>query len=293
MGGRGVKVIIGVLGCAAVVAGAFWPAAARAGTGTAAPADRGGWRWPLDRPRVLRGFDPPASPWGAGHRGIDLAAPPGRHVRAAGPGRIGYAGRLAGRGVVTVVHGPLRTTYVPVRPAVRRGQRVGAGARIGVVEDSGPHCGMAGCLHWGLLRGERYLDPRSLLTGGRVRLLPVWGVPGGPGGGRADPGRTRAGEGPAPHNPPGRWPPQPASAAPARPAPAVSGRPERQAPPGTAAVPVMVTGAAAGGATMVLLLVVAARTARVVVRSVRRRRLPLDVVDFVRERERRRGGRPG
>lgn len=123
---------------------------------------------------MLRGFAPPAQPWLAGHRGVDLDAAPGTGVRAAGPGTIGYAGSLAGRGVVTVLHpGGLRTTYLPVRPTVRRGQSVAAGEVVGVLEDSPGHC-PASCLHWGLLRDRHYLDPLLLLGHGQVRLLPVW-----------------------------------------------------------------------------------------------------------------------
>lgn len=134
------------------------------------------WRWPLrPPPRILRPFDPPAHPWEAGHRGTDLAARPGQPVYAAGAGRVGFARDLAGRGVVTVVHGRLRTTYLPVRPTVRAGQRVQAGARIGVVEDVLGHCGPSVCLHWGLRAGVTYFDPLTLLGRGPVRLLPWWG----------------------------------------------------------------------------------------------------------------------
>ncbi|MCW2947105.1 MAG: peptidase family, partial [Actinoallomurus sp.] len=137
------------------------------------------WQWPLrPPPRVLRGFDPPAHPWEAGHRGVDLAARPGQPVYAAGPGRVTYARDLAGRGVVTVVHGTLRTTYLPVKPSVRTGQVVAAGARLGVLEGVLGHCGQSSCLHWGLLRGVSYLDPLTLLGQGPVRLLPWWGVHG-------------------------------------------------------------------------------------------------------------------
>jgi len=70
------------------------------------------WRAPLAPPiRVLRHFAPPSLPWLSGHRGVDLAAEPGTQIHAAGAGRVGYAGDVAGRGVVTILHeGGLRTT---------------------------------------------------------------------------------------------------------------------------------------------------------------------------------------
>lgn len=135
------------------------------------------WRWPLGppAPKVVRGFSPPASPWGPGHRGVDLAARPGQPVRAAGPGRVSYADRLAGRGVVAIDHGALRTTYLPVRPSVAAGRRVTSGTRIGVLEEDLSHCGTS-CLHWGLLRGSLYLNPLNLVQR-QVRLLPFWSQP--------------------------------------------------------------------------------------------------------------------
>ncbi|AWS41224.1 peptidase [Streptosporangium sp. 'caverna'] len=138
-----------------------------------APEPSARWEWPLTgRPQVIRGFAPPPQPWLSGHRGVDLAATPGAEVRAAGPGIIGYAGPLAERGVVTVLHaGGLRTTYLPVQPSVRRGQTVSEGEVIGVVQDVRGHC-PAVCLHWGLLREHLYLDPLLLLGHGQVRLLP-------------------------------------------------------------------------------------------------------------------------
>lgn len=62
-------------------------------------------------------------------------------------------------------------------PSVHAGQHVAAGDRIGVLEDGQGHCGMRDCLHWGLLRGDSYLNPLALLGMGPSRLLPVWGVP--------------------------------------------------------------------------------------------------------------------
>ncbi|WP_084551120.1 murein hydrolase activator EnvC family protein [Actinomadura rifamycini] len=138
------------------------------------------WRWPLGppAPQVLRGFSPPASPWGAGHRGVDLAARPGDPVRAAGPGRVSFADRLAGRGVVAITHGRLSTTYLPVRPSVPVGRRVTPGTVIGRVEAGGSHCAST-CLHWGLRDGRVYLNPVDLVRR-EIRLLPHWSPPPAP-----------------------------------------------------------------------------------------------------------------
>ncbi|MCW2881604.1 MAG: peptidase family [Sphaerisporangium sp.] len=133
------------------------------------------WALPVDGPlRVLRGFAPPAQPWLPGHRGVDLAARPGQVVRAAGPGTVGYAGPLAGRGVIMIIHpGGLRTTYLPVHASVRRGQTVSRGDVIGSVEETTGHCD-ASCLHWGLIKENHYLDALLLIGLGQVRLLPRW-----------------------------------------------------------------------------------------------------------------------
>lgn len=152
--------------------------------------------WPVPgvdgapRPLVGRLWEPPATPWGPGHRGVDLVTAAGAPVRAVAAGRVAFAGRVAGRGVVTVELAdtgspPLRTTYEPVRAAVAEGERVAAGEVVGeLAPGEGPrpyHCARP-CLHWGLLRGERYLDPLTLLPpgalgGGPSRLLPTAGVP--------------------------------------------------------------------------------------------------------------------
>jgi murein DD-endopeptidase MepM/ murein hydrolase activator NlpD len=132
--------------------------------------------WPIAAPHVVRSFDPPAQPWLAGHRGVDLAAPPLSTVYAAGAGTVVYAGRLADRGVVSVAHsGGLRTTYEPVTSALQVGDVVAGGQLIGTLEAGHPGCPAVACLHWGLRHGEQYLDPLALLGLGRVRLLPLSG----------------------------------------------------------------------------------------------------------------------
>jgi murein DD-endopeptidase MepM/ murein hydrolase activator NlpD len=131
--------------------------------------------WPLvPEPEVVEGFDPPEDPWGAGHRGVDLLGSAGQPVRSALPGRVTFAGLLAGRGVVVVDHGPTRTTYEPVAATVTVGEVVTAGRPLGRLALTGSHCFPRACLHWGWLRGETYLDPLGLVGGGPVRLLPLW-----------------------------------------------------------------------------------------------------------------------
>jgi murein DD-endopeptidase MepM/ murein hydrolase activator NlpD len=148
------------------------PAAARAALSPAVAL----WSLPLAGTHdVTRPFDPPAGPYGPGHRGVDLSGAPGSRVLAAGAGVVVFAGMVAGRGVVSVDHTDgLRTTYEPVSPSVAAGRQVARGSPIGTLLDGHPGCPAAACLHWGLRRGETYLDPLVLLRPPRVRLLP-WG----------------------------------------------------------------------------------------------------------------------
>jgi murein DD-endopeptidase MepM/ murein hydrolase activator NlpD len=140
--------------------------------------------WPLQPPPpVVRAFDPPDLPFGTGHRGVDLLGTPGQEVHSALVGRVTYAGRLAGRGVVVVDHGATRTTYEPVLASVRVGDRVESGQVLGRLELFASHCLPRACLHWGWIRGdETYLDPLLLVGGDPIRLLPLWvGSPAVPG----------------------------------------------------------------------------------------------------------------
>lgn len=128
---------------------------------------------PLPSPlTVVRWWDPPPTPYAAGHRGVDLAAPVGAELRAIGPGRVHYAGPVAGRGVLSLtLPNGLRTTYEPVRPLVTQGAEVTTGQVVALLTD-GPHCPRP-CLHWGLLQAETYLNPLTLLPHPTPRLLPL------------------------------------------------------------------------------------------------------------------------
>lgn len=141
----------------------------------ATTADRSGaWTWPLDPlPQVERLFERPASRYGRGHRGIDLAAHPGQPVVAVADGVVTHSGMVAGRGTVTVRHASgISSTYEPLDDHVDEGSVVAAGAPLGVI-GAGSHCASASCLHLGARLGEDYLDPLLLLTRARIILLPL------------------------------------------------------------------------------------------------------------------------
>jgi len=142
-----------------------------------ATAENGRLDWPLrPRPAVLQVFDAPSPNWNRGHRGVDLAGMPGQPVYAAAAGTVVFAGTLVDRPVVSIAHpGGLRTSYEPVQPVVRAGQRVSAGTVLGELIAGHPGCGT--CLHWGAMWGAAsradYVDPLGLVVTTPVRLKPL------------------------------------------------------------------------------------------------------------------------
>ena len=127
------------------------------------PARAGEWTWPVEGP-VIRGFDPPDTPFGSGHRGIDIAAPIGTPVRAAAGGVVTFAGPVGGRLFVTIDHGGglesrysfLEAVVVRRHDTVPRGQVI---ARSG----SGHAGDLVPSLHFAALRDDAYVDPLELL----------------------------------------------------------------------------------------------------------------------------------
>jgi murein DD-endopeptidase MepM/ murein hydrolase activator NlpD len=130
---------------------------------------------------VTKRFDPPATKYAAGHRGVDLRARAGEPVVAALGGTVTFAGRVAGVSWVTVGHGGgLSTTYGPIEPRlVGSGDVVGAGEVIGFLAQGSRH------LDWGARFEGQYVDPLSLLGRWEIYLTgrdDVVGLPalGGP-----------------------------------------------------------------------------------------------------------------
>lgn len=122
--------------------------------------------------QVLRAFDPPAKPWLAGHRGVDLAADPGARIYAAEDGVVAFAGLVAGTPVVSIDHADgIRTTYQPVYAWVSPGDSVTEGQVVGIL---GQPIGEDIGLHWGARTDkETYINPLGLLDYPVIRLKPV------------------------------------------------------------------------------------------------------------------------
>jgi alpha-beta hydrolase superfamily lysophospholipase len=170
-------VVLGELPALGAPAGSVRPAPGWAtGAGLAGEAGRLVYERPIEG-EVVRGFDPPDDAWGAGHRGVDVAAPSGASVRAAAQGVVAFAGPVAGARWVTIAHADgVRTSYGPLDTiAVARGARVGRGAHLGSLADG--HDPLRTVLHWGARRDGAYIDPLSLLDG--VRWVPALTDPGG------------------------------------------------------------------------------------------------------------------
>jgi murein DD-endopeptidase MepM/ murein hydrolase activator NlpD len=137
----------------------------------------GTWGWPVVGP-VIRSFEPPETPFGSGHRGIDIAVPPGTVVVAPEAGSVVFSGRVGGELFVTLDHGGgLTSTYSWLSASlVQEGDMVARGAPIaqsgrGHPSSSVPH------LHFGVRLDGAYLDPLEFLGPASVsdfiRLAPL------------------------------------------------------------------------------------------------------------------------
>jgi murein DD-endopeptidase MepM/ murein hydrolase activator NlpD len=125
--------------------------------------------WPVHG-LVTSPFGARMSPWGEGpemHRGLDISAPFGQAVAAAGAGEVVFAGRDGGYGGLVVVDhgGRLHTLYGHLSALyVREGQLVRRGQPIGAVGSSGRATGAH--LHYEVRVNGGPVDPRRYLGQG-------------------------------------------------------------------------------------------------------------------------------
>ncbi len=139
-----------------------------------------GLKSPAEPFQAINLFDRPDTPWGPGHRGIDLEASIGQEVLAPGDGVVTFAGYIVDRGVVSIRHpSGLVSSLEPVAPTVTAGMVVSSGDSVGTITDERGHCAPQTCLHWGVRRNGNYINPLDVLAGfGPVRLLPLSEGPG-------------------------------------------------------------------------------------------------------------------
>lgn len=156
---------------------AMFGSAPSAGPAPALPA-AGSWLWPVNGP-VIQAFDPPDTPFGAGHRGIDIAASIGTTVLAPDAGVVAFAGRVGGQLFVTLDHGGgLTSTYSWLSSSlVGRDDVVARGAPIALTGRGHPASSGAAHLHFGVRLDGEYLDPLELLgppnVSAFIRLAPL------------------------------------------------------------------------------------------------------------------------
>ena len=137
----------------------------------------GTWLWPVQGP-IIGAFEPPETPFGAGHRGIDIAAPFGTQVVAPDAGVVAFAGKVGGELFVTLDHGAgVTSTYSWISAAlVRKGDVVARGATIARTGRGHPGSAVSH-LHFGVRRDGVYLDPMAFLApasvSGFIRLAPL------------------------------------------------------------------------------------------------------------------------
>jgi murein DD-endopeptidase MepM/ murein hydrolase activator NlpD len=137
----------------------------------------GTYAWPVVGP-VLRGFEPPPDPFGAGHRGIDIGAPFGSDIVAAQDGTVAFAGWVGGSLFISIDHPDgVRTTYSWISAAdVAKGDQVTRGELIGQTGQGHPGS-ITPHLHFGARVGTTYLDPMLLLEPanvvGLIHLAPL------------------------------------------------------------------------------------------------------------------------
>lgn len=147
----------------------------------APPAPAAGlWTWPVVGP-ILQAFDPPANPYGSGHRGLDVGTEVGTAIVAPAAGVVSFAGKVGGQLFLTIAHGDaLQSTASWLTDVVvHKGDVVAEGQ---VVAHTGwghgasplPH------LHFSVRLDGAYVDPLEYLTpmdvSSLIRLAPIGAV---------------------------------------------------------------------------------------------------------------------
>ena len=130
------------------------------------------WHPPLGPPlRVTQPFQRPATPYSAGHRGIDLPISEGQSVYSPTSGVVTFVGKVVDRTVVSIrVDERTVVSMEPVETGqLNEGDSVGRAQHIGTVSTGG-HC-ESSCVHLGVRVDDEYVNPMRYFVGKPV-LLP-------------------------------------------------------------------------------------------------------------------------
>jgi len=119
---------------------------------------------------VVRGFEPPACEYCAGHRGVSVAVVNGSAVRAISEGTVTFAGEVAGNLFVVLQFAPdLRLTYGYLKDIVddqgkelTTGDVVARGAVLGHGNSR---------VYLGVRRGHRPVNPTPYISAKHARLV--------------------------------------------------------------------------------------------------------------------------
>jgi murein DD-endopeptidase MepM/ murein hydrolase activator NlpD len=158
---------------AAAVGAAGEPGASPATPEVVGPVVPGAYSPPVRAP-VRDPFRMDSGPYGPGNRGLEYDSVAGEVVRAIGSGRVLFAGPVAGRWAVTVLHPDGRRSSLTGVHQVR--------VRVGDLVVRSQVLALAGeRLHLGVREGERYIDPATLFAVERRRavLVPLGAAHGG------------------------------------------------------------------------------------------------------------------
>ena len=123
------------------------------------------WMWPVAPPHpVVRAYLAPPTPYGAGHRGIDIGAADGSPVLAPDDGVVHFAGVVVDRPVLSIEHvGGVLSSFEPVTSSLHMGDVVHRGQVVGTLVAG--HCASGVCLHLGARVDGEYVNPLVFLGG--------------------------------------------------------------------------------------------------------------------------------
>jgi len=162
-------------GCAAVLAVtvALLPGVSDAAPYSARSPGSAPWSWPVAEVTLTDPFSAPATAYGSGHRGIDLAAVTGTAVTAPAAGVVWFSGVVVDRPVLTLDHGDgVLSSYEPLDSPLAAGAVVHSGDPLGTV-GLGAHCS-GSCLHVGVRVNGQYVSPLLFFSRvPRAVLLPL------------------------------------------------------------------------------------------------------------------------